>query len=385
MIRVTCCKLTLISVLLGAALLPAAAWGQAGFYLTPSLSVAEVYDDNVFFDASREGDFISRFTPSIEAGYRSAPLTLLGYYSFDAEVFARLTDQTDAQARQRASAELRYLPSRLLTLALITSYVETQTPEDVNEVTGVEFGRQRATSLTVNPSVTYRFSRLVTGDAGYAFTRTEQAGTTNETHAMTLGLSRRLSPRDTVDLGTIIRYFQFEDEITGDDSVTSYAFTVGWSRRLTQLSSLELRAGPRFTDDGDVGAEILAALRHRLKHGTVALRYVRTQGTISGTTGTVTSDIVGADLTYQLWRRLQMVLGGSFSRNSGAEDTENYRANLGVTYQVGEYVSLLASYRFTFQRGRVETTAFGMAGEDEDVYRNIFLLQLVISRSYRVY
>jgi hypothetical protein len=400
-IRLRCREYILVvCMLLGTGLVPDVALGQAGFYLTPSLSVSEVYDDNVFFDERREGDVISRFTPSLEAGYRSAPLTLLGRYSFTAEVFAKLTEQTNPQARQQAALELRYLPTRLLTLSLRTTYIETHNPENIsqvtevetqppeegNQATGVELGRRRTTSFSVSPSVAYRFSRLLSGTGGYAFTRTEQSGgTTSETHAATLGLSRRLTPRDTASVGAIFRYFRFEDDVTGGDSIPSYAITLGWARQLTRFTSVELHVGPRFTEGEAPGVEAQAALSQRLKHGRLGLRYVHSQGTISGESGVVNSDTLAADVSYQLWRRLGATLETSFSRSTdttSAQDTNTYRVNLRVAYQVSEYVSLLASYQFTFQNGPIDTTD---TGNNQDIYRNVFMLQLVVSRPYRVY
>ena len=47
--------------------------------VTPSLSISEAYDDNVFFTSSnRQDDFISRFMPGLKAGYQSEPFTLTG-------------------------------------------------------------------------------------------------------------------------------------------------------------------------------------------------------------------------------------------------------------------------------------------------------------------
>src|SRR5262249_6020461 len=116
----------LVVGLLGGLMIPPMVWAQAGFYVTPSFSFSEVYDDNLFSTPShtqggRQDDFISRFSPGIQVGYKSTPLTLLGSYSFDAEVFADHAERTTAQARQRASIDWQYLPSRLLTLSLTGS------------------------------------------------------------------------------------------------------------------------------------------------------------------------------------------------------------------------------------------------------------------------
>src|SRR5438309_5030877 len=79
-----------------------AAPAQTGYYLTPSLSVAEVYDDNLLFAPSaREHDFLTRTSPGLQSGYQSAPLTVAGGYSFDSEIYSRHSALTTAQMRQR--------------------------------------------------------------------------------------------------------------------------------------------------------------------------------------------------------------------------------------------------------------------------------------------
>src|SRR3989442_1475217 len=63
---------------------------QAGNYLTPSLSVAEVYDDNVFFPPSpRRPVFLPRTSPGLTPGYQSAPLPVWGSSPFASETSGR--------------------------------------------------------------------------------------------------------------------------------------------------------------------------------------------------------------------------------------------------------------------------------------------------------
>src|SRR5438552_16017163 len=95
-------------VFVAGVLLPSAAPAQTGYYLTPSLSVAEVYDDNVFFaPSSREHDFLTRISPGLQAGYQSTPLTVAGGYTFDSEIYRRHPELTTAQMRQRGSIDVK--------------------------------------------------------------------------------------------------------------------------------------------------------------------------------------------------------------------------------------------------------------------------------------
>src|SRR5947209_14372018 len=99
-------------------LLPTAAPAQTGYFLTPSLSVAEVYDDNVFFTTSpRTHDFLTRISPDLKAGYQSVPLTVAGGYPSDSETYSRHSELTSVQIRQRGLLEVKVMPDPVVTLS----------------------------------------------------------------------------------------------------------------------------------------------------------------------------------------------------------------------------------------------------------------------------
>src|SRR5438094_6616362 len=132
----------------------------ADFYVTPSLSVGEVYDDNLFFSPSsrRQSDWFTRVSPGIRAGYQSTPLTLMGSYTFDSEFYNRHQELTTAQMRQQGSIELKSRPSPSLSLSTIGNYFQTRTPFELNALTGtgVAIRRFRADSYSANPALEYR-------------------------------------------------------------------------------------------------------------------------------------------------------------------------------------------------------------------------------------
>jgi len=372
---------------LGGLALPSMVWAQDGFYVTPSFSFFQVYDDNLLSTPSqaqsdRQADFISRFSPSLQAGYQSTPLTLLGRYGFEAEIFATHVERTTAQARQRASLDWQYLPSRLLTLSFIGAYVRTQTPRDINEATAVELGRARAQNYSASPSIVYRFDRLTTASTGYTFSQTEvSGGITTHTHSTNLGLDRQVTPRDTANLGYTFQLSQFGTE----ETTRSHAFTLGWTRQLTPLTSLALRAGPRFAE-GSVGAEVSASLRQRLQRGQLSFTYTRSQGTIAGLAGAVKTDSFAAAMTYQPWRFLQVRAASRVSRSTRATfDTKVYGVSLTGTYQVDRWLSLQTSYQFNLQQGSTGFLAPGVERGHGDIYHNMFSVHLTITRPYRVY
>src|SRR5437667_12458195 len=76
-------------LLAGFGLAPGPARGDAGVEATPSLSVAQVYVDNIFYSASApQADRIARITPALPLGYHGVRLSAPGRYGFHAQTFA---------------------------------------------------------------------------------------------------------------------------------------------------------------------------------------------------------------------------------------------------------------------------------------------------------
>jgi hypothetical protein len=381
---------TLLAIALGS---PAPSWAQAGWYLIPSLSLSEEFDDNVLGQTSgQKSDFITRVTPGFAVGYVSVPLTLLGSYSVGAEFYAKNSELGGIRNRERVGLDFRYLPSPRVTLALAASYSQAESttpfpqqpavaepgaaapvgggpgeprvaepggpmpgvappgaaPEPA--ITGFEIGRRRTTQVLVSPSVSYVFTPLTRGDFAYRYSRVAvQAGSTDSAHETRLGVAHQLTPRD---LGTLSYGLSLFDSEQGD-SPTSHVLTAGWSRRLTERTDLAFEAGPRFSD-GDVSADVNARLAHRFQSVALAVGYARTLGLVAGRAGAQDTDSLFVTSIFQLRRAVQASLGGSYMRASGgdqngARDTTVYAAQASISYQVTQWVSVRAAYRFSIQ------------------------------------
>src|SRR6059036_3549885 len=167
------------------------------YYVVPSLSIGEVYDDNLFFSPSsrRQSDWFTRVSPSILAGYQSTPLTLMARYTFDSEFYNRHQELTTAQMRQQGSIELKSRPSPSLSLSTIGNYFQTRTPFELNALTGtgVAVRRVRADSYSANPSLEYRLDSLTKAKGDYLYSKyLIQGGTSIDSHITSLDLDRRI-------------------------------------------------------------------------------------------------------------------------------------------------------------------------------------------------
>src|SRR5262245_6083373 len=241
--------LLMLTLWLGA---PPPAWAQipAGWYVTPSFVIFEEFDDNVFVTATdKQSDFITRFIPGLEIGYRTEPLTVSLGGSFDSEIYARNTELSEAAVRWRAALRVKYLPYRLLTLGLDVTYLDTQTPSELVPATGLQLARQHATELVANPYAVYQLTAVDTLRGDYSFIRgTIEDGLDNYVHRVRLGYSRLFGARDTGFAAYRLGVYETQD------SPTAYSNTlaVGWVHQFTPTTFLTLEGGPRLVDNKPV-------------------------------------------------------------------------------------------------------------------------------------
>jgi hypothetical protein len=408
--------LILLAVLFTGVLGPSAARAQEGYYIVPSLSVVEEYDDNIFSDPpdQQQDDFITRFTPGVQIGYQSERFTLLGHYSTGAEVWAQHSDFDSFVANQLADGSLQYEATPRLSISASGGYRTSQNPRDVNAApvplqptgapppppappdvtivgTNLEGPRGRSEGFFATPSASYELTPLTTVHGNYGYSTTSQVGSaSNQQHTAAATIDRRLTELDTVSLDYTFRYTSSgEDFVTGDDQIddneTSHAVTGGWSRPLTALTDISLRGGARF-EQGDVSPETEAFLSRRLERGAVSISYIRTQTISVGVAGPVEVQTVSASLSYELLEYLGTGINLSYSRNDqqGGSPIDSYRAAFDASYPIAEWASVVLSYQFSFQDGELSGSAQA-PGSNDEIYHNLVLLGVSASYPYRLY
>ncbi|OLC54649.1 MAG: hypothetical protein AUH92_03575 [Acidobacteria bacterium 13_1_40CM_4_69_4] len=363
--------------LLGGLLAAGTAVAQPDLYLKSALSLAGVQDDNLFSTPeSRQGDRISRITPEIAAGVRSERLSVAGRYAFDAERYAEHPELDTARAREVASFDLQSRPARLLTFSLHGDYVSTLTPGELNLATGLAAGRLRATRLALSPTVDWRLGPATTGTASYTQTKDDLAGgVAAETRATTVGLERRLSPRDTGTLGYSLSRYDFE----GGVATAAHTLSLGWERRVGPRTGFTLRAGPRYSE-GRVDPEVSLSVQHGMKRLETSLTCSRSLATVIGRAGTVVTDSVLPAVSYRPTRALQLSVSPGFFKIRdplGGSDVRVYLIGLEAIWHIGDWMSLVGTYRRSRQRGFLDAAAPGADGAVEEIARDTFLLSLV--------
>jgi hypothetical protein len=394
--------IVLIPVLmLAVVLLPTAAMGQVvlgelippveragekpkdGVYITPSLSIGELYDDNLFFSSTnRKQDFFTRVSPGIQAGYLSTPFTFMGGYSSDSEFYHTHQELDTLQMRQRALVDIKTRPNERLRLSARGTYFKTNAPWEINNFTAVSIRRIRAERLAFDPSIAYRFDPKTTATGDVTVSRDSMdAAISIDSFIARLALDRRVSETDTFTPGYIGRRFEFR----GSGRITSHAPTLGWMHEFTPLTSITLRAGPRFTEGSlDDRPEALLSINHKLTHGAVSLTYSNIQTTIVGQPFPVIAESIGLAVTYDLSPRLKFAASPTAIRVT-AETFKStiYVSNLELTYQFTKELALKGSHQYTLMSGTFDPGA-GPVGSAVEIPHNIFWLRLILIVPYLV-
>ncbi len=373
-------KLLTIAV---AAVMAAQATGCAtpGYYAIPSVSIDEVYDDNLFFASQdKQSDFITRVSPALEVGYEADTLSLSGRYRFDAEVYARETELNSTHVRQFADVDVEYLPTNRLTLAAAADYTKTDTPLDLSiipggSIPGLLVGRAEAERTSVYGAASYRLTAPTTGSL--AVTRTNDELTDvgeSDTSVLETWFDQRLSEVNTLSYGYMHRQYRFDEfGFDGDagqtrargatqDSDTPW---VGLSHQFNARTRVTARAGPRL-DGSSVDPYVLVSLQHRFTKGQVLLDYERDETTLLGEPRKLELEALYATISRRFGTRLDVQLTPGYARVYQANSSVDiYSLGLGAVYKINEAVFLTASYDFNLQE---VSTVLGGASE---VSRNV--------------
>jgi uncharacterized protein (PEP-CTERM system associated) len=320
--------------------------------LKPSFGTSVVFDDNLYHQPVGEGDVIVRFSPRLDAVYKSERLALSSRYALDAERFDRHPALTTARGRQEASFDAGYSASRRFSLGAAAAFAETHTPADLNAVTALTPGRVRARRLTLNPSATYAAGPRATASLGYLVTsETLQGGVGLTTESATVALEHRGSARHSLRVEYLDQHFQF----AGAGTPSSRALTGEWTRDVTRGTALTLRVGPRLTS-GVLSPEIAASARHLLRAGGVAVSYLETQTTLIGLAGLARARSVTATADGDLRPGVTLRAGSGVlqARQAGLSSIA-YRVSASCAWRPAGRMEIEAGYEAEVQRGNLYT------------------------------
>jgi hypothetical protein len=293
---------------------------------------------------------------------------LLGRYTLDAERFDNHPELTTADARQRAAMQLTYQPTPRLALTADGDFLKTQTPSELNALTGLALTRASARRVAAHSSITRRLDRLTAATIDYRFSNDHIAdGPEIRSHAATIGADRHRSQRDAVRINYRIHQFLF-----GTSSTMSHALDLGWTRAITPRASVAIDGGPRVTG-GSLAPDLSASIAYQFSAGNVSLAYARTQTTVIGLAGIADAQSLNVTAAWRPWPSLQLRLSPAVVRSANpAQHADVYQLTANVERRIAKGLSLDVVLNAYLQHGNLYT-----AQANETIPRQNVMIRLV--------
>ncbi len=330
------------------------------FTLTPSIAIAEEYNDNVRLNnRSKDWDFITSLVPGIAVTAESTTYRLLGAYNFRADIYARDSSLNEAFDRHNLTVEGLYRVNPALTLTLVEGFFAST---DTNLVSSqsVSTGRNASWSNSITPGVSYQLDRQNTLRSLFNYTVLRYSGSGNfdsDAFRFEPSFDHIFSPRLTGTLGYKFGYFDIHDLGTA----TVHTPLVGVAYRFTPTLTAAVNGGPSITRDGRleetrVTPAVTASATQRMQFGSISLVYDRAIGTAGGLGGVTDNQSVGAvfrvttfvkDLSFEFLPRYNT--SKSFDN---AIDVKGWVVPLRAAYQINRYMTAVAGYQFFHQRAK---------------------------------
>jgi Putative beta-barrel porin 2 len=367
-----------IGVLLCGLLYPVVGWSQV-LSITPSLTVGERYDDNIFLtDADKEDDFITVITPRIVLRYAPSSETDIDFdYGPSFELFADETDENFIAHRLRLA--LRAALSRRLQVTLNNRFTITDEPDDRDRLIILEDGTrdrsdaERQQTMRNYLTSSLRFQLAPRSSIGLLFdNRIEDVEDPDELDefSYTVGTEfgylthvqrqNRLLFRYTADI------FNFDsnpgadpDQTLDADDFLVHTGSVGYEHHFSPTLTTTVRLGYSVTsgletDDGDQNTGIVGGIdvEKLLRTGSATIGYERSLTSGGGEGGQVISDRVVAQLSANLSPKITAGLGANATlldfqtQEDDDEDRVFFTIRPSLGYQVLRILLLSASYDF---------------------------------------
>lgn len=333
------------------ALLPARS-AASDLTLTPSASLASLYDNSFFAPSDRDPVLSTRIAPRIGAALQAQRFAVAGGYGVDAAFVA-----DDGRARPRIAQHgfnLHAEGRATARLALETTLAFIDTASAFDRLLTPSLDRKgRAQTGQLDVAGTYSSSERSSTRASYLLLAQQQATVLAMLQQGRADLRWRLTPRITAVAATFLRQFFFDDRRT----VWSTAAAVGVEHAVTRWLSLGFLAGPRWRDSGWY-PEASAALRLERPSTRILFEVASTETVLAGHRGVVRAERATASLHRELFAGLAFVSEPIAwrGRSKGLEVTTLALAS-GPRWSPAPWLTVFSTAQFAIQRQDTSTTA----------------------------
>jgi hypothetical protein len=402
-----------IGVLLCGLLCPVVVLSQV-FSVTPSITVGERYDDNIFqSDADKEDDFITVITPGIVLRYAPSRETEINFdYEPSFEWFA---DETDAnQISHRLLLDLKAALSRRLQVTLSDRFTITEEPSDRDRLIILEDGTrdrsdaERQQTIRNYATSTLRFQLAPRSSIGLLFDNLiEDVDDPDEVDEVRyavgaeFGYLTHIQRQNRILLAFRTDIFDFDDnpdpnvdpdgQISDEDDFLVHTASVGYEHHFSPTLTSTARLGYSFTsgldsDDGDENSGIVGSidLEKLLRTGSASIRYQRSLTSGGGVGGQVVADRVVTQIATNLSPKITAGLGANVTvmdfqaQEDDDQDRVYFTIRPSLGYQVLRALRLSASYDFA-------STIFDESIEpDRTDHRAFFESRLIFRQGWSV-
>ena len=354
-----------------AAVLPVGAMAQPRLRVTAGLEFSQRYDDNLFPTPTspvRQGDFTYRIGPRLGLAYAGRRASLSARYARDAEAFAWNHELDTNHARQEAAFDAAWSPGPVLGLEAGALYEDTTMARELNVITGLDTPRLPARRGSTRAAVSVGLGHATRIRAEHSFTSEQASGfPTVQTQVASVVLQRRMRGSENASLTLSERRYA-----ASGSAMRSHVLALGWSRQVTRRARVDIKGGPRFSDDGAIGPEISFGVHGDLPHGDVHFEYTHTEATAVGQPTRL--DVQG--LSVRLRRRVyrDFTIGGGpglYQSRARGGDAIVYRAGLDCEWRLARRVAVTGAYTWSRQHGALSgpvlpdithnTFSFGLA------------------------
>jgi hypothetical protein len=334
-----------------------------------ALVFTQVYDDNIFavpLSQHPQSDLVSRFGPTFEVGRHSRRLEMSAKYGMAAERYVDRVDLNSDVAYQNGGFDVRYNATPRTALRVSGAYVDTQSPQELNQATLLTTGRARAERLQAHIGSTHDLTMLTQLNLDYDVSNdTLQETNTNLSHLARIGFAWRSSGRSSYRVDYRPRYVKFnvlQQDVTGRQfrdigNETTQLLTAGWVYAVTPLTSIEIDGGPRLTA-GEFKPEFSGLVRRRMQKGAeISASYQSTQDTAFGEAGFIDVQRVTVLMSVTPLRRLTMSATPAWARSTLRDQTTEVRElDVNIVLRVLRRLSFTAAARVADQDGRFNGT-----------------------------
>lgn len=248
---------TWLCILLLLPLIPAGAVQASGIKVSPSLTLREEYNDNIFLEKDAKEDFITTVAPYLSVFLDRRSIDLKATYGFEFRLYRNQSelDETEPGDAQRARLNADLFPDRDFTVNVLDEFLRVVVDERRPSIEeNVVVNRTNYNIFRVNPRYRYRRWKTFTPTLSYEYENRNyegDMGDDSERQGAGLELEKRFSERLRVTTGYNYSIFNSdtEDDYRRDDVHAGFVYRPG--SKLT----LNTRGGVAIVDRNEGGED----------------------------------------------------------------------------------------------------------------------------------